>query len=73
MPPAGDGSYSTVYKVKRKADDQIYALKQVKVSNLNETEKQNALNEVRLLASLRSDFLMAYRDAFMDQPSNTLW
>ena len=26
----GDGSYSTVYKVKRKIDEQIYALKKVK-------------------------------------------
>ena len=37
----GEGSYSTVYKVKRKIDNQIYALKKVKLSNLNEKEKTN--------------------------------
>ena len=30
----GEGAYSTVFKVKRKIDNQIYALKKVKLSNL---------------------------------------
>ena len=36
----GDGAYSIVYKVKRKIDSQIYALKKVKLQNLNEKEKE---------------------------------
>ena len=49
--------------VKRISDGQLYALKkvntiyvksvQVKMNSLNEKEKQNALNEVRLLASVK--------------------
>jgi len=31
----GDGAYSTVYKVLRNEDNQIYALKRVKIVNLN--------------------------------------
>lgn len=31
----GDGAYSTVYKVSRKADGQIYALKRVKMNSLS--------------------------------------
>ena len=38
----GEGSYSTVYKVKRKLDNQIYALKKVRLLNLNEREKTNS-------------------------------
>jgi NIMA (never in mitosis gene a)-related kinase len=32
----GEGAYSTVYKVERLADSQIYALKKVKIGNLSE-------------------------------------
>ena len=32
----GDGSYSTVYKVRRIEDNNIYALKKVKLSELSE-------------------------------------
>lgn len=46
-------------KVKRKDDGEIYALKKVGIinkkvflKNLSEKEKENALNEVRILASL---------------------
>ena len=38
----GDGSYSVVYKVRRKADGNIYALKKVKLQNLSEKEKLNS-------------------------------
>ena len=40
----GEGAYSVVYKVKRTVDDQIYALKKVKLLNLSEKEKLNALS-----------------------------
>jgi len=39
--------------VKRVSDEQEYALKKVKLMNLSDKEKQNALNEVRILASIR--------------------
>lgn len=50
----GDGAYSTVYKVKKKTNQQIYALKKVKVGGLSEKEKENALNEIRILASIKN-------------------
>ena len=68
----GDGSYSVVYKVKRKADDKIYALKKVKLQNLTEKEKENSLNEVRILASVRSTFVIAYKEAFIDENDQSL-
>ena len=48
----GDGAYSSVYKVRRQEDNDTYALKKVKMLNLSEKEKENALNEVRILASI---------------------
>ena len=43
----GSGSFSTVYKVRRKEDNKIYALKQVKMNMLSSKEKENALNEIQ--------------------------
>jgi len=49
----GEGSYSSVYLVRRVKDDQKYALKKVKMMNLSDKEKKNALNEIRILASIQ--------------------
>ena len=68
----GEGSYSIVFKVRRKADSKIYALKKVKLKNLSEKEKQNALNEVRILASLKSAFVISYKEAFIDEKDSGL-
>ncbi|OMJ71548.1 hypothetical protein SteCoe_30221 [Stentor coeruleus] len=62
----GDGAYSTVYKVRRIADGEIYALKKVKMQNLNKKEKKNALNEVRILASINHSNIISYKEAFFD-------
>ena len=39
-------------KVRRNSDGLEYALKKVKMSLLSSKEKENALNEVRILASI---------------------
>jgi NIMA (never in mitosis gene a)-related kinase len=67
----GEGAYSTVYRVKRIVDGQDYALKMVKLTNLNEKEKTNALNEVRILASIHHANIISYKDSFID--GNNLW
>ncbi len=68
----GEGTYSTVYKVKRLIDNNIYALKKVKLLNLSEKEKSNALNEVRILASIKSPYVISYKEAFFDEKDSTL-
>ena len=68
----GEGAYSSVYTVKRIEDDQIYALKKVKIQSLSLKEKQNALNEVRILASVNSPFVISYKESFIDEIDQTL-
>jgi len=68
----GEGAYSAVYKVKRLADNDIYALKKVKLPSLSDKEKQNALNEVRLLASVQDPNIIAYKEAFFDDKTRCL-
>ena len=59
----GEGAYSTVYTVRRIEDGNLYALKKVKIQSLSQKEKQNALNEVRILASVNSPFVISYKES----------
>jgi NIMA (never in mitosis gene a)-related kinase len=61
----GEGAYSEVFKVRRKADNKLYALKKVKFNSLNSKEKENAINEVRILASINHNNVIRYREAFI--------
>ena len=68
----GKGSFGMVCLVKRKIDGKIYAMKKVKIQQLNEKAKQNTLNEIRILASLSHKNIIGYKDAFFDENSKTL-
>lgn len=68
----GEGSYSTVFLVKRTSDNQQYALKKVRLHSLKEKEKRNALNEIRILASINHPNIISYKEAFFDEDSRSL-
>jgi len=44
----------------------------VKLGKLNDKEKDNALNEVRILASLEHPNIVAYKEAFFEESTQTL-
>lgn len=52
--------------MERLADKQTYALKKVKLGNLSEKEVENALNEVRILASIKNDYIVGYKQVFLE-------
>ena len=64
----GEGSYSSVYKVVRKSDNLVYSLKKVRIiEGLSDKERDNSVNEVRILASIRSNCnIIKYYEAFID-------
>ncbi len=62
-----------MYKVRRISDNQEYALKRVKFSAIGDKEKASALNEIRLLASVRHPNIVCYKDSFWDSNSDCLW
>ncbi len=75
----GRGAYSVVYLVRRKIDEQKYALKQVSpsniqtnLSNLEEADKNRAFNEVRIMASLRHPNILRFKECFVDEQSSLL-
>jgi NIMA (never in mitosis gene a)-related kinase len=69
----GEGAYSTVFKVRRRSDNMIYALKKVKMMTLKEKEKHNSVNEVRILASINHPNIIEYKECFLDDTTNNLW
>jgi len=50
--------------VKRNSDGETYALKKVTMQQLSQRERSNALNEVRILASIQHPNIVAYKEAF---------
>lgn len=62
-----------MYKVKRIADGHIYALKKVRLNNLSDKEKDNAINEVRILASIKHKNVISYKEAFIEPNTQSLW
>lgn len=73
MKELGSGSFGRVVKVrKNKAHNEVYAMKQIKMMQLNAREKDNALNEVRLLASIDSPNIISYKTAFFEEMGSTL-
>lgn len=69
----GEGAYSQVYRVRRLEDGIEYALKRVKLRHLKEKEVQNAINEVRILASIKHPNVISYKEAFMEPKTKSLW
>ncbi|CAG9333616.1 unnamed protein product [Blepharisma stoltei] len=68
----GEGAYSVVWKALRICDNEVYALKKVSLGKLKPKEKSNGLNEVRILASINHPNVIAYKEAFFDDDSNSL-
>lgn len=68
----GDGAFSSVHSVKRNSDGTVYAMKKVKMGKLSEKEKQNAVNEIRILASISHPNVIGYKEAFFENASDSL-
>ena len=69
----GKGTYCAVQLVVHKIDGKEYAMKALMISDkTTEREKENALAEVRYLASVEHPNVISYKAAFIDEPSSSL-
>jgi NIMA (never in mitosis gene a)-related kinase len=68
----GCGSYGRVQLVKRKEDKKYYALKSMFLANAKQKEKEAALNEIRLLASIDMPYVISYKSSFYVAENQTL-
>ena len=65
----GKGSFGQVHRVQRIRDGKTYALKTILLGRLDAKARQDALNEVRFLASLRHPHIVRFHEAFL-QPAH---
>lgn len=63
----GAGSFGAVFKVRRIKDGETYALKEVDMRRLSPREQEDAVNEIRLLASMRHHNIVRYCEAFVER------
>ena len=69
----GTGAFSKVFKVRRKIDNEIYALKEVNLSSLSDKERENAFTEIKILSSIDNPHVIAYKDSFYEKEKNTIY
>lgn len=62
----GKGSFGSVFKAIRLSDGSDCAIKEVKLKAMSLREKQDAVNEIRLLASVHHLCVLRYYEAFVE-------
>lgn len=62
----GKGTYGSVWLVKRKSTGKIYALKEVDMKAKKQVEREESVNEIRILASIQHPNIIRYRDSFIE-------
>eukprot|EP00736_Rhodelphis_marinus_P013952 Rmarinus@m.10326 len=63
----GKGSYGVVHRVRRKSDNNIYALKQISTRGMCTKEREDTVNEIRILASITSRYIIRFLEAFVER------
>jgi len=63
----GIGSFGQALLVQSVVDRKWYVMKVINVGNMDKKQKQDALNEVRVLKAMRHPYIITYRESFMDK------
>lgn len=67
------GKYSSVYKVRRVADQLLFAMKKVPLLEMESRSKKNALTEVKLLQKYKNPNIISLLEVCYDSEQGNLW
>ncbi|TNV81089.1 hypothetical protein FGO68_gene17644 [Halteria grandinella] len=62
----GKGAYSSVLKARRHQDGKVYAIKKIEFGRFSKKERDNALLEISILSSIKSNNIIHFHEAFLD-------
>ncbi|CAG2111582.1 unnamed protein product, partial [Medioppia subpectinata] len=62
----GSRAFGTVYKVKHRLDDKIYAVKRVQFEDLTDEKINRAINEVKIMSKLDSKCVVKYYNSWRE-------
>jgi len=62
----GNGMFGQVYLTQHKIEKKYYAIKRINFQDINQKDRENIENEVRLLQELRHPNIVSYKDSFCD-------
>ncbi|CAG9312240.1 unnamed protein product [Blepharisma stoltei] len=63
----GSGNFGQVYLVRHKYEGRNYVVKKIKTRDMNDKDRENTEQEVRLLQKLRHANIVAYKDSYIDR------
>ena len=67
----GSGSYGTVFKALKRGEHKEVVVKKISLGGLSEREQADALNEVKVMASLHHPNVVKYYDSFIGKNTRT--
>lgn len=73
LEPLGTGSFGTVSRIRRKADQKVLVWKEINFGGMSEKEKTQLVAEVNILRELRNPFVVRYHDRIVDKPRTRLY
>ena len=62
----GKGTFGAVYTARREADGNTYAIKKVDTRRMPLKERQESVNEIRVLASIQGAHVITFYEAFVE-------
>ncbi|EWM30631.1 protein kinase domain containing protein, partial [Nannochloropsis gaditana] len=63
----GKGAFGVVHRARRKQDGKWYVIKTVSLGEMEEGARSEAVNEVHILASISSPYVVKYYDSFVER------
>src|SRR5689334_14610714 len=62
----GNGMFGQVYLARHKIEHKDYAVKRINFKDINQKDRENIENEVKVLQDLKHPNIVSYKDSFFD-------